>query len=103
MLIDGAEWIIIILLFIMLIVGNKRLPEISRSIGKAVGEYQQRRKRLEKEIDRVNNTFTNIPVTGPITNEREKLEIIANALKIDPTDKTDDELRKLIQNKLEDI
>ena len=84
----------------MLIIGNKRLPEISRSIGKAVGEYQRSRKGLEREINRINNTFTSIPVTGPITSEREKLEIIANALNIDPTGKTDDELRELIQNKL---
>ncbi|GIU71158.1 MAG: hypothetical protein KatS3mg003_0637 [Candidatus Nitrosocaldaceae archaeon] len=100
LLIEGVEWVII-LLFMIFIVGNKRLPEISRSIGKAVGEYQRARKGLEREINRVNNTFTNIPITGPITSEREKLEIIAKALNIDPSGKTDDELRELIQNKLD--
>lgn len=100
LLIEGAEWIIIILVFLIFIVGNKRLPEISRSIGKAVGEYQRSRKGLERELNRVNDTFTNIPITGPISSEREKLEIVANVLNIDPTGKTDDELKKLIQNKL---
>ncbi len=101
LLIEGAEWIIIILVFLLLIIGNKRLPEISRSIGKAVGEYQRARRNLEREMNRINDTFVNIPIHGPIANEREKLEIIANALDIDPNGKSDDELRRLIHERLQ--
>lgn len=98
MLIDGVEWVII-LLFLIIIIGNKRLPELSRNIGKAVGEYQRAKRGLESELNKVNR-FVNIPIQGPIANEREKLEIIANALNIDPKGKSDDELRELIYNKL---
>ncbi len=98
--IEGTEWIIIILLFLILIVGSKKLPEISRNIGRAVGEYQRTRKSLEREIDRVNRV--NIKI-APVRSEREKLERIADALNIDYRDKTDDELKELIQNRLKEI
>lgn len=96
--IEGIEWLIIILLFLILIVGGKGLPEISRKIGKAVGEYQRTRKRLEQEFNR----FNKIDII-PVSSEREKLERIAKAFNIDPTDKNDDELRRLIQNRLDEL
>ncbi len=99
LLIEGVEWVIIILLF-LLIIGSKRLPEISRNIGKAIGEYQRARRGLESELNKVSRSI-NIPINGPIASEREKLEIIANTLNIDPKGKSDDDLRKLIYDKLD--
>ena len=37
--IAGSEWIIIVLLGLILLFGTKKLPQVSRSIGKAIGEY----------------------------------------------------------------
>ncbi len=107
--IGGSEWIIIVLLFLILIVGSKHLPSLGRSIGKAVGEYERARASIRRELDRMNantNTNTNtsigltIPIKGPVSSEREKLEAVARALGIDPNGVSDDELRRLLHERL---
>lgn len=105
--IGGSEWIIIVLLFLILIVGSKHLPSLGRSIGKAVGEYERARASIRRELDRINaNTNTNtgigltIPIKGPVSSEREKLEAVARALGIDPNGVSDDELRRLLHERL---
>ena len=41
--IAGSEWIIIILLGLILLFGTKKLPQLSRTIGKTMGEYEKAR------------------------------------------------------------
>lgn len=91
------EWIIILFFGLFVILGGKRLPKFTKSIGKAVGEFQKARNEMEKEIARVNNPMK-ISVNNPVSNEREKLEAIAKALQINTVGKTDNELRQLISN-----
>lgn len=113
MAIGGSEWIIIILISIFLIFGSKKLPEISRQIGKAVGEYNRTRETLSKEIRDISNldsqkikldnsknfTIGKI-IEGPVSSEREKLERIAKSLNIEFADKTDEELRFVINERM---
>ena len=42
----------------------------------------------------------NIEISGPVKNEREKLEIMAKTIGIDSKKKTDDELRTEIASKI---
>ncbi len=102
--IGGSEWIILILLFLILVVGSKHLPELGRSIGKAVGEYERTRASVKREVERINSSSSNIgpiiPIDGPVSNEREKLDIVARSLGIDPKGKDDDELKRLIMERL---
>ena len=97
LLIGGMEWIFILFFGLFVILGGKRLPKFTKSIGKAVGEFQKARSDMEKEISRVNNPIK-IPSSNPVANEREKLEAIAKALQINTVGKTDNELRQLISN-----
>ncbi len=46
------------------------------------------------------NTNTDIAVSGRVASEREKLEIIAKTLEIDPRGKSTDELKQLISSKM---
>ncbi len=105
--IGGSEWVIIILLFLILIVGSKHLPTLGRSIGRAVGEYERARAGVMRELERI-NTSSNLggmtmPIKGPVESERAKLEVIAKTLGIDPNGLSDDELKRLIHNRLSSI
>lgn len=103
--IAGSEWVIIILLGLVLLFGTKRLPQVSRTIGKAVGEYEKARatfrREMEEAMDPVRNMTRMPKITGPVATEREKLEAIANSLGIDDYDGlTDEQLRSLISKRM---
>lgn len=110
MSIGGSEWIIIILLGLVLLFGTKKLPQVSRTIGKAVGEYEKAREMFRKEMqdamDTNRNADTVVPssatprITGPVSTEREKLETIAQSLGIDHAGKTDAQLRSMIADRM---
>jgi sec-independent protein translocase protein TatA len=46
----GTEWIWIVFLVIFLLFGSKKLPELSRALGKAMGEFQRGREEIEREF-----------------------------------------------------
>ena len=108
--IGGSEWLIIGLLVVILLFGSKKLPEFSRAIGKAMGEYEKMRTMTlnQKTIDkdsRSNPNYSNSGYFGPrivnsVDSERQKLERIVESLGIDYVDKNDDELRTLIFDKI---
>ena len=95
----GNEWIIIIFVALILLLGTKRLPEASRKLGKIMGEYNKTKNVVQNEIQNVRGGFS-ISVEGPVISERQKLETMANSLGIDFTNKTDNDLRELITSKL---
>ena len=128
--IGGSEWVIIILLAMFLLFGNKKLPQVSRTLGKLIGEYQRAKNTIQEEITKASRTMstpikldgktstsvanvdgaastagkvdgaTNTAITGPVGSEREKLEIIARTLEIEPRGKSTEELRQLISSKM---
>ena len=89
-LMNSMEVIIIVLIGIVLIFGVKKIPELARSFGKATSEYEKARIESRMELQHVQNQ--NSGVVG-----REKLEVIAEGLGIDYTNKNDDELRVAIE------
>lgn len=97
--IAGAEWFIIIFVFIILFFGSKNLPSFSRAIGKAMAEYQKAKKGIEQGV-----SSTSLPVIGPktypLSSEREKLEVIAKSLGIEYQTLSDDTLREMVSRKL---
>lgn len=105
MTIAGTEWIVIILLALVLLFGTKKLPQVSRSIGKAVGEFEKAREMFRKEMEEASQEArgsAKLPkITGPVGSEREKLETLADSLGIaDHSGLSDDELRALISKRL---
>ena len=103
--IAGSEWIIIILLGLVLLFGTKKLPQVSRTIGKAMGEYEKARQVFRREMEEAAGPATNISripkITEPVSTEREKLETIANSLGInDYAGLTDEHLRMLISKRM---
>ncbi|MFZ0327061.1 MAG: twin-arginine translocase TatA/TatE family subunit [Nitrososphaeraceae archaeon] len=106
--IGGSEWLIIILLALILLFGSKKIPELSRTLGKAAGEYQKAHQMFKKEMQNANLDYSNdmgfvSPKTsGPVTSEKEKLAAIADSLGIAYSDSTTEEqLRLMISEKMQ--
>ena len=96
--IGGSEWIIIVFVALVLILGTNKLPEAAKKIGKAMNEYKKAKEGIQEQMKDL--TTENLKIDGPVENERKKLEMIGKSLGIDPKDKTDDELRSLISSKI---
>ena len=94
----GSEWIMIIFIALILLLGANRFPEAAKKIGKIVGEYKKAKDTVEKQMKDV--TKENLEVSGPVKDERKKLEIMASHFGVDCKSKTDDELKKIIDSKI---
>ena len=94
----GSEWIIIIFVALVLILGTNKLPEAAKKLGKAVNEYNKAKDGVQNQMK--DFTSQNVEVSGPVQNERQKLEVIAKSLGVNPIGKTTDELREIVSSKM---
>ncbi len=94
----GSEWIIIIFVALILLLGTNRFPEAAKKIGKIVGEYKKAKDTVEKQMKDV--TKENFEVSGPVKDERKKLEIMAIHFGVEYEIKNDDEQKKIIYSKI---
>ena len=81
----GYEWILIIFVIIIVIFGAKKIPEIARSFGKATSEFEKARIQAKNELVKIKNEDSSL--------SREKLESIADTLRIDYLGKDDESLK----------
>ncbi|MEE8358166.1 MAG: twin-arginine translocase TatA/TatE family subunit [Candidatus Hydrothermarchaeales archaeon] len=97
----GGPEVIIIIAVGLLLFGPKKLPELARAVGRAVGEYQKAVKEFEHEVDAVRKeTLDEGKQSGPAraTGMRKKtgpspqLLKIAKNLGIDTAGKTESQL-----------
>lgn len=94
----GNEWIIIIFVILVLVLGTNQLPSAARKFGKAINEYNKAKNEVQTQMKDFSGH--NLDVSGPVQNERQKLEAIANSLGIDQTGKSTDTLRSIISSKI---
>ncbi|WP_299293013.1 twin-arginine translocase TatA/TatE family subunit [Nitrosopumilus sp.] len=94
----GSEWIIIIFVALVLILGTGRLPGAAKKLGKAVNEYNKAKNDIQDQMKEVTEEAPKI--SGPVESEREKLEMIAKSIGVKTEEKSDDELRKIIADKI---
>ena len=78
--------------------GTNRFPEAAKKIGKIVGEYNNAKNQVQNQMKDVTNE--NIEVSGPVKDERKKLEMMAKTLGVDSKNKTDKEIKKIIDDKI---
>ncbi len=95
--IAGSEWMIIIFVAIVLILGTGKLPGVAKKLGKAVNEYNKAKNEIQTQMKIGEEQSPKI--TGPVETEREKLETMAKSVGVN-VEKTDDELRKMISEKM---
>ena len=96
--IGGSEWMIIIFVALVLILGTGKLPGAAKKLGKAVNEYNKAKNEIQENIKKV--TEETPKISGPVETEREKLEMIAKSAGVKTEGKTDDELRESISGKI---
>ena len=96
--IGGSEWMIIIFVALVLILGTGKLPGAAKKLGKAVNEYNKAKNDIQDHMKEVTEEVPKI--SGPVETERQKLEMIAKSIGVKVEDKTDDELRKIISKNI---
>ena len=96
--IGGSEWMIIIFVALILILGTGKLPGAAKKLGKAVNEYNKAKNEIQDHMKEA--TEESPTISGPVETERKKLEMIAKSIGVKVDDKTDDELRDIISAKI---
>ncbi len=56
----GTEWVWIIFLVAILLFGSKKIPEMARGLGKAMGEFQKGKMEIEREIREASNELKSV-------------------------------------------
>ena len=96
--IGGSEWMIIIFVALVLILGTGKLPGAAKKIGQAVNEYNKAKNEIQEQIKEATDEVPKI--SGPVETEREKLEMIAKSAGVKTEGKTDEEIRESISSKI---
>jgi sec-independent protein translocase protein TatA len=95
--IAGSEWMIIVFVAIVLILGTGKLPSVAKKLGKTVNEYNKAKNEIQEQMKIGEEQSPKI--TGPVGTEREKLETMAKSMGVN-VKKSDDELKKMISEKM---
>ena len=94
----GTEWIIVVFVALVLILGTGKLPAAAKKMGRAAAEFEKAKNEIRQQMNQVPGQT--IKVNGPVETERQKLEAMAKAVGVDPSSMSDDELKKTIQDKM---
>jgi len=101
--IGGSEWLWIALVVAVLLFGSKKLPDVARSLGKAMGEFQKGKVEIEREMRAAAQQVTLAETSRPaaqVPTRKEEIQKAAAALGIDATSKSEEELKRAIKEKL---
>ena len=66
----GTEWIIVVFVALVLILGTGKLPAAARKMGKAAAEFEKAKNDIRRQV----SPDHTIRVSGPVQSERQKLE-----------------------------
>jgi len=101
--VGGSEWLIIIFVVLIVLLGTNRFPDVAKKMGKVVGEYNKAKNEVQKQVNdyaKQEDSTTNFSIDKPVKTEREKLEIMAKSLGINYEDKTNSELKQIISSQM---
>src|SRR6476469_6369587 len=98
-IVNGFEWVFIVLIIVVLFFGAKKIPELARSFGKATSEFQKAKIESKREIQQIKGQIKSQTSNGDL--DRRKLESVAETLGIDHIGMPDNELRVSIEEELQ--
>ncbi len=88
----GPELIILIFIVVILLFGAKKIPELARGIGRAVGEFKRGKTEIEREI--ADASFTSpAAANGGVTEAASELGLLVEG-------RSEDELKKRIAEEI---
>jgi sec-independent protein translocase protein TatA len=87
----GSQELILMFVIAALLFGANKLPELARSLGSSMGEFQKAQRETELNLRQLEKPVKEIIVT------KSKLQETAERLGIDIRDKSDDQLLDEIQ------
>ena len=96
--IGGAEWVVVVFVALVLILGTGRLPDAARKLGRASARYRRARDEVSAGIG--DHAGQSINVTGPVENERQKFEAIARSLGVDPAGMDTGDLKRMVDGRI---
>jgi sec-independent protein translocase protein TatA len=71
----GGSEVILILFIVLLLFGAKKLPELSRSLGKSLGEFKKGKEDLENELRNIQTDAHDTMTTpDPLSDDDEVLD-----------------------------
>ena len=97
LLLQGSEWLIVIVIVVVLIFGASRIPSLAKSLGRASGEFQKGKVESEMELKKIKEGGSSgqPPSEG---SEHDKLLKAAWELGISTEGKTDEQIRAEIKS-----
>ena len=95
LLLQGSEWLIVIVIVVVLIFGASRIPSLAKSLGRASGEFQKGKVESEIELQKLKEGGN-----APQASDHDKLLKAAWELGISTEGKTDDQIREEVKKAL---
>ena len=96
----GNEWIIIIFVALVLILGTNQLPSAARKLGRIAYEINRAKNEVQSQVKNISEVETTPNISAPLENERQKLETMAKAFGVNVAEKSDEELRMIIAKRM---
>ncbi|MFQ5837382.1 MAG: twin-arginine translocase TatA/TatE family subunit [Thermoplasmata archaeon] len=95
--------ILLVIVAILLLIGPKKLPELARGIGKALGEFRRGRMEIEKEIKRELAQTPPVPEAQKVVEISPRILDAAKQLGIDVLGRKERDLKVAIIKSLDTI
>lgn len=99
LLLQGSEWLIVIVIVVVLIFGANKIPDLAKSLGRASGEFQKAKVESELEVQKLKASGSTT-ASQPSSDARVRMIKAASELGISTDGKTDAEIQAEIRKAL---
>jgi sec-independent protein translocase protein TatA len=101
LLLQGSEWLVVVVIVVVLIFGAGKIPDLAKSLGRAQGEFQKAKVESDLELQKLKQGLT--PPQGsapPQLSDHDKLLKAANELGVSTDGKSDEQIRQDVKQAL---
>ncbi len=102
-MIGTPELLVVGIVAVVLLFGAGKVPELARSLGQAMGEFKKAQREAELDLKRMEDSMKGQKMTPQAEKKSEEVNIrqVARYMDIETEGKTDEELKKEVQAKVE--